>query len=77
METSLWCIDDICRQAPRDFDTRLQIIFGGCAVRNSLFAYHGNCLKRMLIEAPTGSLDAAARPVAATTLGLTRRWRPG
>jgi hypothetical protein len=30
-----------------------------------------------LIEAPTGSLDAAARPVAATTLGLTRRWRPG
>jgi hypothetical protein len=58
METSLWCIDDICRQAPRDFDTRLQIIFGGSAVRNRLFAYHGYCLKRMLIEAPTGSPDA-------------------
>jgi hypothetical protein len=47
----------------------------GCAVRNSLFAYEGNCLKRVLIEAPTGSLDAA-HPVTATTLGLTRRSRP-
>jgi hypothetical protein len=70
METSLWCIDDICRQAPRDFDTRLQIIFGGCAVRNRLFAYHGYCLKRMLIEAPTGSLDAAAPPAARRPWGL-------
>jgi hypothetical protein len=67
METSLWCIDDICRQAPRDFDTRLQIIFGGCAVRNSLFAYHGNCLN-VLIEPPAGSLGAAARVRA--VLGL-------
>jgi hypothetical protein len=36
--------------APRGFNTRLQIIFGGCAVRSREFTYHGNRRKRTLIE---------------------------
>jgi hypothetical protein len=83
MATSPWCIDDICRQAPRAFDTRVKIIFGGSAVRNRMFAYQGHHFKRVLIEASIGSLGLRRpsrrrrRPCAYEKLaaGMTPDWQ--